>query len=121
MEIKFELATEPAVKGTIAVVACVSIAYIATHSESPYGFASSFLIEIIGVNGTLTHTPPQVGFEIPPRMRILPKKPKGKPLPFAHDMAENFRLAVGLPAGRLVGRRAVHHEVDTSSVKNKMN
>ena len=28
MEIKFELATEPAIKGTIAVVACVSIAYI---------------------------------------------------------------------------------------------
>ncbi len=39
MEIKFELATEPAIKGTIAVVACVSIAYIATHAETPYGFA----------------------------------------------------------------------------------
>ena len=49
MEIKFELATEPAVKGTIAVVACVSIAYIATHAKTPYGFASSFLIGIIGI------------------------------------------------------------------------
>jgi hypothetical protein len=42
MEIKLELATEPAVKGTIAVVACVSIAYISTHAETPNGFASSF-------------------------------------------------------------------------------
>ena len=49
MEIKFELATEPAIKGTIAVVACVSIAYIATHAETPYGFASSFLIGTIGI------------------------------------------------------------------------
>jgi len=49
MEIKFELATEPAIKGTIAVVACVSIAYIATHTKTPYGFASSFLIGTIGI------------------------------------------------------------------------
>ena len=49
MEIKFELATEPAVKGTIAIVACVSIAYIATHAETPYGFASSFLIGTIRI------------------------------------------------------------------------
>ncbi len=49
MEIKFEQATELAFKGTIAVVACVSIAYIATHAETPYGFASSFLIGTIGI------------------------------------------------------------------------
>jgi hypothetical protein len=49
MEIKFELATEPAIKGTIAVVACVSIAYIATRTETSYGFASSFLIGTIGI------------------------------------------------------------------------
>jgi hypothetical protein len=49
MEIKFELATKPTIKGTIAVVACVSIAYISTHADTPYGFASSFLIGIIGV------------------------------------------------------------------------
>ncbi len=49
MEIKFKLATEPAIKDTIAVVACISITYIATHTATPYGFASSFLIGIIGV------------------------------------------------------------------------
>jgi hypothetical protein len=49
MEIKFELATEPAVEGTIAVVAFVSIAYIATHAKTPYGFASAFLIVTIGI------------------------------------------------------------------------
>jgi hypothetical protein len=49
MEIKFELATEPAIKGVIAVVACVSIAYIATHAKTPSGFASSCLIGIISI------------------------------------------------------------------------
>ena len=58
MEIKFELATEPAIKGTIAVVACVSIAYIATHAETPYGFASSFLIGTIGIVIGTHNTPP---------------------------------------------------------------
>jgi len=58
MEIKFELATEPAVKGTIAVVACVSIAYVSTHTETPYSFASSFLIGIIGIIIGTYKTPP---------------------------------------------------------------
>jgi hypothetical protein len=58
MEIKFELAKESAFKGTIAVVACVSIAYITTHAETPYGFASSFLIGIIGVIIGTYKTPP---------------------------------------------------------------
>ena len=59
MEIKFELATEPAVKGTIAVVACVSIAYIATHAETPYGFATAFLIgTMIGIVIGTYKTPP---------------------------------------------------------------
>jgi hypothetical protein len=58
MEIKFELATEPAVKGTIAVVACISITYIATHAETPYGFASAFLIGIIGIVIGTYKTPP---------------------------------------------------------------
>jgi hypothetical protein len=58
MEIKFELATEPAVKGTIAVVACISIAYVATHAETPYGLASSFLICIIGIIIGTYKTPP---------------------------------------------------------------
>ena len=58
MEIKFELATKPAIKGTIAVVACVSIAYIATHTEMPYGFASLFLIGTIGIVIGTYNTPP---------------------------------------------------------------
>jgi hypothetical protein len=58
MEIKFELATEPAVNGTIAVVACVSITYIATHAETPYGIASSFLIGTIGIVIGTYKTPP---------------------------------------------------------------
>jgi hypothetical protein len=58
MEIKFELATEPADKGTIAVVACVSIAYIATHAKTPYGFASVFLIGTIGIVIRTNKMPP---------------------------------------------------------------
>jgi len=51
MEIKFKLPTEPAVKGTIAVVACISIAYASTHDKTPCGIASSFLIGIISRGG----------------------------------------------------------------------
>jgi hypothetical protein len=58
MEIKFELATELAVKGTIAVVACISIAYIATHAKTLYGFASAFLIGTIGIIIGTYKTPP---------------------------------------------------------------
>ena len=43
---------------TIAVVACVSIAYIATHAETPYGFASAFLIGTIGIVIGTYKTPP---------------------------------------------------------------
>ncbi len=49
MEIRLELATEPAIKGTIMAVSCVSIAYVATHTETPYGFASALLIGVIRV------------------------------------------------------------------------
>ena len=49
MEICFKLATEPALKGTTAVVSYKSIAYVATHTETPYGFASALLIGVIGV------------------------------------------------------------------------
>ena len=56
MEIKLELATEPAVKGTIAVVACVSIAYVSTHAETPYGFASSFMIGLASSASSSAHT-----------------------------------------------------------------
>jgi hypothetical protein len=58
MEIKFELATAPAVKGTITVVACISIAYVSTYTETPYGFASSFLIGIISIIIGTYKTPP---------------------------------------------------------------
>jgi hypothetical protein len=34
MELKFELATEPTVKATIAVVACKSIAYATTRAPN---------------------------------------------------------------------------------------
>ncbi len=58
MEIKFKLATEMAVKGTIAILACASIANIVTHAETPYGFASSFLIGTIGIVIGTYKTPP---------------------------------------------------------------
>jgi hypothetical protein len=49
MEIHFELATKSAIKGTIAVVSCVSIAYLATHAQNWYGISCAFLIGIISV------------------------------------------------------------------------
>ncbi len=58
MEICFKLATEPTVKGTSAVVSGVSIAYIATHAETPYEFASTFLIGVINVIIGTYKTPP---------------------------------------------------------------
>ena len=47
MELKFELATEPAVKATIADGACCSIAHIATHSQNLFGIVA---LVIIGIN-----------------------------------------------------------------------
>jgi hypothetical protein len=49
MEIRFKLATKPAVKGTIPVVSCVSIAYVATHAPNWYGTICALLIGIITV------------------------------------------------------------------------
>jgi hypothetical protein len=49
MEICFKLATKPAVKGTIAVVSCMSIAYVATHAQNWYGTSCALLIGIISV------------------------------------------------------------------------
>jgi hypothetical protein len=48
-ENRFNLATEPAIKGTITIVSCVSIAYIATHAKKWYGTSCAFLIGIIGI------------------------------------------------------------------------
>jgi hypothetical protein len=58
MEIQFKLATEAVVKGTITVVSCVSITYVATHTKTPYGFASAFLIGVIRVIIGTFKTPP---------------------------------------------------------------
>jgi hypothetical protein len=49
MEIHFELATKPAVKGTIAIVSCVSIAYVAIHAQNWYGTSCALLISITSV------------------------------------------------------------------------
>jgi hypothetical protein len=58
MEICFELATKPAVKGTIAVVSCVSIAYGATRTQNRYGTSCALLIGIISVVIGTYQTPP---------------------------------------------------------------
>jgi hypothetical protein len=47
MEIRFKSATKPAVKGTITVVSCMSVAYIATHTRNWYGTSCALLISII--------------------------------------------------------------------------
>jgi hypothetical protein len=49
MEIRFKLATKPAVKGTITVFSCISIAYVATHMQNCYGTSCALLIIIISV------------------------------------------------------------------------
>jgi hypothetical protein len=58
MEILFDLATKPAVKGSIAVVSCVSIAYVATHAQNWYGTSCALLIGIISVVIGTYQTPP---------------------------------------------------------------
>ncbi len=49
MEICFKLATKPAVKDTITMVSCMSIAYVAMHAQNWYGTSSTLLIGIISV------------------------------------------------------------------------
>jgi hypothetical protein len=49
MKICFELATKPAVKGTIAMVKCVFIAYVAPHVQNKYRKSCALLIGIISV------------------------------------------------------------------------
>ncbi len=58
MEIHFKLATKPVVKGTIAVVSCVFIAYAATHAQNWYGTSCALLIGIISVVIGTYQTPP---------------------------------------------------------------
>jgi hypothetical protein len=49
IKIRFKLATKPAVKGTIAIVNCVSIAYVATHAQNCYRTSCALFIGIISV------------------------------------------------------------------------
>ena len=58
MELKFELDTEPAVKVTIAVVACCTITHMSTHMQNWYGIMSSIIIGVLGVVIRRYKTPP---------------------------------------------------------------
>jgi hypothetical protein len=58
MELKFELATEPAVKATITVVACTSIVYVTTHTQNWFGVIAIVIISVISVIIGTYKTPP---------------------------------------------------------------
>jgi hypothetical protein len=58
MEQKFELATEPAIKATIAVVACTSIAYVTPHAQNWFGVIAALIIGVISVIIGTYKTPP---------------------------------------------------------------
>jgi hypothetical protein len=58
MELKFKLATEPAIKATIAVVACTSIAYVITHAQNWFGVIATLIIGVISVIIGICKTPP---------------------------------------------------------------
>jgi hypothetical protein len=58
MELKFKLATEPAVKATIAVAACTSIAYVITHAQNWFGVIATLIIKVISVIIGTYKTPP---------------------------------------------------------------
>jgi hypothetical protein len=58
MELKFELATKPAVKATITVVACTSIAYVTTHAQNWFGVIAVLIIGVISVIIGTYKTPP---------------------------------------------------------------
>jgi hypothetical protein len=49
MELKFKLATEPASKATIAVVACTSIAYMTNYTQNWFGVIAALIIGVISV------------------------------------------------------------------------
>jgi hypothetical protein len=58
MELKFKLATEPAVKAAIAVVACTSIACVTTHAQNWFGVIATLIIGVISVIIGTCKTPP---------------------------------------------------------------
>jgi hypothetical protein len=58
MELKFKLATEPAIKATIAVVACISIAQMTTHAQNWFEVIATLIIGAISVIIGTYKTPP---------------------------------------------------------------
>jgi hypothetical protein len=58
MEIRFELAAEPAVKAQIALGAYISIAYTVTHTDSYTGLEGSAIIGLIAIFIRTYKTPP---------------------------------------------------------------
>jgi hypothetical protein len=55
MKIHFKLATEPAVKGIIAVVACILIAYVSIHNANTYGVFQP-IFSLVSLESSSTHT-----------------------------------------------------------------
>jgi hypothetical protein len=63
---KIDLTTESAIKATIAMVICTSVAYVATHTQNLFRFASAIIIGVIGVIGVIIgtyKTPPHCAVE----------------------------------------------------------
>jgi hypothetical protein len=58
MKLRFKLATEPAVKATIALVACITISYTDTHTTIYVGLAGASIIRVIAVVIGTYKTPP---------------------------------------------------------------
>ena len=58
MELKFKLATEPAVKATIAVGACWAISQVTTHLQNLFGSIATLIIGILAVVIGTHKTPP---------------------------------------------------------------
>ncbi len=64
MELQFDLATEPAVKATIPVVACTFIAYVTTHALNWFGVIAILIISVISVIIGTYKTPPPLCCQI---------------------------------------------------------
>ncbi len=63
MELKFKLATEPAVKATIAVIACTSIVYVTSHAQNWFGVIAALILGVISVIIGTYKTPPIHAFK----------------------------------------------------------
>jgi hypothetical protein len=64
MKLKFDLATKPAIKATIAVVACTSIPYMTTHAQNWFGVIAALIIGVISVVIGTYKTPPPLHCQI---------------------------------------------------------